>query len=266
MIKVLRTILVPALLFGSAWCAAPAFAQKSEAPPLEQLIDAKPKDPYTRAKLRSELGSLYFRAGEIIYALEEFTTAISVDPKYAPAYSGRGLALFYIQEFVSAEKDFKKALELDPKDPEISNNYGWFLCQTKREKEAQPYFETAYRNPLYRTPELAMLNAGACLARLGEFDQAEDLLNRVLRFSRSNTQANFHLAGISYKRGNFEAAKKQLGEAFAQFEPGPDGLWLLIRVERRLGNKSAETSYAAQLRRKFPDSPEYQALLKGDFE
>ena len=49
-------------------------------------------------------------------------------------------------------------------------------------------------------------------------------------------------------------------------EPSAEVLWLLLRVERQLGDKMAESSLATQLRRKFPDSPEYQKLLKGDFE
>ena len=49
-------------------------------------------------------------------------------------------------------------------------------------------------------------------------------------------------------------------------EPTPEVLWLLLRVEHKLGDKTAEDSLAARLRRKFPDSPEYQELMKGNFE
>jgi type IV pilus assembly protein PilF len=49
-------------------------------------------------------------------------------------------------------------------------------------------------------------------------------------------------------------------------DPGPEMLWLLLRVERKLGNQSDEQSLMTQLRRKFPDSAEYQELLKGNFE
>ena len=43
-------------------------------------------------------------------------------------------------------------------------------------------------------------------------------------------------------------------------------LWLSYRVERRLGNEIEAQSLASQLRRKYPDTPEYQALLKGNSE
>jgi len=49
-------------------------------------------------------------------------------------------------------------------------------------------------------------------------------------------------------------------------DPSAEVLWLYLRVERRLGDNSTESSLAAQLRRKYPDSPEYQELLRGNFE
>ena len=48
--------------------------------------------------------------------------------------------------------------------------------------------------------------------------------------------------------------------------PSAESLWLALRVERRLGQRVAEQSYATQLRRRFPGSPEYQALQRGKFD
>ena len=91
-------------------------------------------------------------------------------------------------------------------------------------------------------------------------------MSRTLRFSPDNLQAKLQLAEIHYKRGNYDAARLQLMDLVRKDEPTPEALWLLLRTERRLGDKSAEDSLAMQLRRKFPDSPEYQALLKGHYE
>jgi type IV pilus assembly protein PilF len=40
-------------------------------------------------------------------------------------------------------------------------------------------------------------------------------------------------------------------------------LWLGIRIERLLGDKDAEASYAMLLRRKYPNSEQTKALLSG---
>jgi len=41
---------------------------------------------------------------------------------------------------------------------------------------------------------------------------------------------------------------------------------LFIKVSRRLGESEPESSFTSQLRRKFPDSPQYNELLQGKFE
>ena len=266
--KTLRYLLVVLALGAVLPIAVPsALAQKSGPPPAEAaFMPAQPKDPRTRAQLHTELGSLYFQGGNLIVALEELTIAISIDPNYAQAYSTRGLVLYHVRELESAEKDFRRALELDNRDPEISNNYGWFLCQTGKEKESIAHFERALKNPLYQTPETAYLNAGTCYLKAGDISAAEESIRRSLRFSPENPQALYQLALVNYSRGNYAAAEQHLNTVVRLTDPSAATLWLSLRVQRRLGDTQGESSSAAQLRRKFPDSPEYQELLKGNYQ
>ena len=263
----LRAVLLAGCLAASCLAPSAAWAQKSEpSPPSDSLMAAQPKDITTRAKAHTELGSLYFQNGNLIVALEELTIAISINPNYAQAYSTRGLVLYHVNELASAEKDFSRALSLDGRDPEINNNYGWFLCQTGKEKESIAYFQRAISNPLYQTPETAYLNAGACYIKLGELAAAEDYVRKTLRFSRDNPQSLYLLGKINYLRGNYDAARENLKNVIRQVEPDAATLWLLLRIEHRAGDAVAEGSLIAQLRRKFPDTPEYQEFLKGNFE
>lgn len=244
---------------------APASAAAAAAAP-EAAVAPLPKDARTRAKLHTDLASLYFQDGNLIVALEELSLAAAIDPSFAPAFSTRGVVLYHVREFDSADKDFRTALGLDERDPEINNNYGWFLCRTGKEREALGYFQKALGNPLYRTPGLAYLNEGECYIRLGDLSRAEDSIRKGLRLMPGNPQASFYLADINYRRGNFDAARKYLMDA-AHAENAPaEVLWLSLRTERRLGNRTAEESLAARLRRKYPESEEYQQMLKGNFE
>ena len=108
------------LLSVAGLTSTPVLAQKTGAQGGgEMLMQAQPKDILTRAKLHTELASLYFQSGNLIVALEEATIAIAINPDYAQAYALRGVVLFHIKEFASADKDFQKALSLDEKDPEM---------------------------------------------------------------------------------------------------------------------------------------------------
>lgn len=261
-------LLLALLAVGAAFLpASAALAQVATQAASEQTTQGGVGDPRTRAKLHTELGSLYFQDGNMAVALEELRIAIAADPSYAPAFNVRGLVNVYLREIALAESDFKEALRLAGNDPEINNNYGWFLCQQAgREKDAIAYFMRALQNPLYQTPERAWLNAGQCALKAGDITAADDYFQKSLRFAPNNPQAQLQLAGISYLRGDFLAARNRLGEVLRAVEPNAEALWLGLRIERHLGDRAAEASYASQLRRRFPASPEYQKLSKGEYE
>ena len=93
-------------------------------------------DARNRAKIHTELASLYFENANMAVALEEVRIALAADAGYAPAYNVRGLVHMYLRENGAADESFRRAVALAPGDPEVNNNYGWFLCQTGREREA----------------------------------------------------------------------------------------------------------------------------------
>jgi type IV pilus assembly protein PilF len=74
------------------------------------------------------------------------------------------------------------------------------------------------------------------------------------------------MAQLRYRQGRYEDARRLVARHAAVARPSAASLWLGLRVERRLGRRTAELSYADQLRRRFPGSPEAQALQRGDYE
>lgn len=226
-------------------------------------------DARTRARLHTELGAMYFQDGNMAVALEEAGIAIAADPNYASAYSVRALVNTGLREFAAAEADFKRAVSLAPGDPDINNNYGWFLCQQRdRAKESIPFFMNAIKNPLYSTPDRAYTNAGACALKIGDFEAARDFLVQAMRVAPDGgLAAQLQLAKLAYTQGNLEEARNRFSEVMqASGQPSAEALWLGVRIERKQGNKAEEGSLAAQLRRMYPTSSEYQEFLKGNYE
>lgn len=258
--KVLFVVLV-----GTA-VVVPALAQQAVAPMSQQPVYGA--DARTRAKIHTELGAMYFQDGNMAVALEELKIALDADPDYAPAYNVRGLVHTYLREMGEAEADFSKALRLTPNDPEVNNNYGWFLCQNGKERQSIAYFLNAVKNPLYSTPGRAYTNAGSCALKAGDMEGAEQYLQQALRLSRDGAEtARVQLASLNYRRGTLDEARNQIGEVMKTMEPvSAEALWLALRIERKLGNRAAESRYAVQLRSRYPASREYQEFLKGNFE
>lgn len=219
-----------------------------------------------RAKSHVELGSLYLLDDKPAIALEEARIALSADADYAPAYMLLGMTHMYLKEPRIAEENFLKALRLAPGDPEISNNYGWFLCQNGREQQSISHFMAAAKNPLYASPTKAYTNAGICSQKLKDDKAAEDYLLMALRVMPSNTLALYWLADLSYRQGRFSAAKQWVTDIERLIEPTSEVLWLALRIERKLGNREAEIRHATQLRRRYPGSEEQRLLNQGKFE
>ena len=55
-------------------------------------------------------------AGKNQEALEAFTKAIELNPKYAEAYNNRGIAHLKLGNYQQAIRDYDKAIKLDPKN------------------------------------------------------------------------------------------------------------------------------------------------------
>lgn len=226
-------------------------------------------DSRTRAQIHTELASMYFQAGNISVAIEELHAAVAADPKYAPVYSVAGLVHAFLQENEKADEQFKKAMSLAPGDPEVSNNYGWFLCNSGKERQSIVYFLDAVKSPLYKTPDIAYLNAGMCAMKANDFEGAEKYLQLSSRLSRDGgLVARMQIAILSYKRGKMDDARGLINSVIKEMDEAtpPEALWLALRLERKRGNKVSEGSLASQLRSRYPNSKEYQEFLKGNFE
>jgi type IV pilus assembly protein PilF len=219
-----------------------------------------------RAKAHAELGMQYLFLGKPTVALDEARQAIGADSSYPLGYNLLALVQMTLKDNSGADENFKRALHLAPGDPEISNNYGWFLCQTGHEKQSIPYFLTAANAPLYSTPTKAFTNAGMCSMSIKDNKAAEEYLTKALRADSTNLDALFLLADVYYREGRLREAKARLDDVHRRREPSAQSDWLGLRIARKLGDNGAENRYAEDLRHNFSDSREYQLLEQGKFE
>ncbi len=219
-----------------------------------------------RARIHTELAAQYFLRGQHAIALEGLDEALKADANYAPAHNMLGLVYGDLREDAKAEASFKRAIALQRNYSEAHNNYGWFLCQRGRHDASLAQFELALANPLYASPERALTNAGLCSLQKGELKAAEDYLQRALRRVPNQPAALLALANVHARQGRLVLARNLLKQAAAITELDAPGLWLGVRVERQLGDRASETSYASQLARRFPDSEEAHWLRTGQYD
>lgn len=219
----------------------------------QQQKDKDSENLIARARAHTDLGSVYYQQKQLEIALDEFTQAAKIDPSFALAYNGLGLVHAALGQDDIADANFRKSIQLEPNNSESHNNYGSFLCARNRIDDSIQEFLTAVKNPLYSTPALAYTNAGICSARKKDMVNAEAYFKKALQIDPLLGVAAYQLATLQFKRNDAAAAKVTLQNVMLG-QPGPELLWLAIRIERAVGAKDAEASYVLQLRRRYPDS------------
>lgn len=219
-----------------------------------------------RAKVHTELGRYYLQAGNNDIALERARIAIDAESGYAPAHNLLALVYMALRQNQLAEQSFSRALQLAPGDPEINNDYGWFLCQTGKPKESIAHFKLAIGNSLYQTPGKALTNAGLCALMIKDDGQAEDYMSRAVRLDRANLTALYWLADITYRSNRLAEAQQIIKELHGRLDPTAESAWLALRIERKIGDREAEARFTGILHRKYRNSPEQQKLSRGEFD
>lgn len=232
----------------------------------ERSTRASEGDLRNRARARTDLAAGYYRNGQLAVALDEARRATAIDATYAEAHGLLGLIYMDMKEQRDADESFQRALKLDANNSELNNNYGYFLCNTGRERESIEYFNQAIRDPLYRTPARANQNAGACLMKVKDYEGAERYLRRSFELDAGMAVPKFLLSRLYLATNQVEKATFYYNVLAKSVESSAESLWLGLRVARANADLRTETQLANELKQRFPQSPEAAALARGDFD
>jgi len=260
--KVLSMAALAALVLGIGACSHNKIIKYDT--PLSNLKnapqDSKQDQKKEAAQVHTELGAQLMARGDLKSADQKLKMAIQFDPDYIPAHTMLAILDERVGLTGEAEQEYRRALAIDPKNGDTNNNLGYFLCHHGREKEAMGYFERALTDPFYATPAKANANAGACLARSGDYKGAEAYLRKALRIDSSDPIALYEMAHVLYAQNDAFHARAFLQRFEAPGQATPDSLLLGYRIESRLGDADAARNYANRLRSQFPESDQAQQL------
>jgi len=222
--------------------------------------DGEPKkDP---AEVNAHLGIEYMRKGMYEPALEKFNKAIRQNPDQQLAQVSLGILYERLGEDDLAEQHYKKAYSINRKDPVTLNAYGQYLCRIGKLDQADQMFLKAVKDPLYELPELVYTNAGICARKRPDLDLAETYFREALRHNPKYQPALQDMVRTTFAREQYLATRAYL-QRLQELEPlQPEFLWIGVRTEASLNDKSGMASYALVLKNRYPESEETQQLIE----
>jgi type IV pilus assembly protein PilF len=224
---------------------------------------SKPQ-PDRAAEINLEIGIEHLRKGNLAQAKEKIDRALDQNPRNAKAQMAAGLLYDQLGETKKADSHFDRALSLEPKNPDFANNYAAFLCRNQRYERGEKFALQAASNPLYSTPEIALLNAGNCARNGKNLERAEQHYRKALSVQPRFAAALFAMAEVELEQQNYLAARAFLERHLAVSRTSPSTLWLGVRIERGLGNTAAANQYAQRLKNEFPSAAETRQLLQSE--
>ena len=170
------------------------------------------------AVVQSTLGDLMRQLERYEPAIEAYTAAIetfdSPDQAQWFLYYARGIAHERLKHWDASEADFRKALELNPEQPQVLNYLGYSLVE-KQEKldEALDMIERA----VVAQPDAGYIvdSLGWALYRLGRYSEAVGHMERAVELMAVDPVVNDHLGDVYWAVGRKLEARFQWRRALS---------------------------------------------------
>ena len=184
---------------------APATAPAGES--RDRITASDESESSKRARVRLELAAAYFGRGQMETALDQVKLALLAEPNLGQAHNLRGLIYASLGDERLAEESFRRALQINPRDTDTKQNFGWYLCQQKRYVEANQQFDQLVAMPQYRDAARTLLTQGVCHAYAGNLAEAERTLLRSYEMDPGNPATAVNLSEVLYRKGDLERAR-----------------------------------------------------------
>jgi tetratricopeptide (TPR) repeat protein len=172
-----------------------------------EIINRKIENPLDANDYTVRGGLLYERRGDYKKAMNDFDTAIELDPGYAEAYKHRGELYLKLGNYKKALKDFYKAIELEPNDiwiVFIYLNCGRACKNLNWTKLAITYYNKAVES----FPRFAYKERGLFYMSCHKYQEAITDFTQFIKLKRKNSDT-YYQRGLAYEKlGRYQKAIK----------------------------------------------------------
>ena len=190
--------------------------------------------------------------GDKYGAIADYNEAIRLNPDYALAYNNRGNAKYGLGDKYGAIADYNEVIRLDPTNDAAYYNRGYAKNELGDKYGAINDYNEAIRiNP---TNDAAYYNRGNAKNELGDKQGAIDDYNEAIRLNLNNDQAYIDRGNVKDKLGDNYGAIADYNEAI-RINPTNDTAYCgLGNVKSGLGDKQGANAYYTEAIRLNPNN------------
>ncbi len=182
-----KNTIIILLIFYAMFTAIKNLTWKNNIVFWSEMVEKYPQN----ALAHSTLGNSFRKSGFLNSAINEYKTALNLDPGYAMDYNSLGSCFYEKGMFPEALNEFKKALKLNPDLSITYNNIGILLGDSGLYKEALACFEHAISLDIRYVQ--AYNNLGATYTRMREWDKARKIWEKALVINPGNKEVKNNL-------------------------------------------------------------------------
>lgn len=186
------------------------------------------------ARSHPDLPQVHVAAGDLHRSMENHAAAVAAYDRAVALYDEQETALWFVHyaraisherlgDWEKAEKDFRRALELNPDHPQVLNYLGYTMVEKHINlDEALGMIERA----VAAEPQSGYIvdSLGWVLYRLGRYDEAIVHMERAAELMPTDPVVNDHLGDVLWAVGRRVEARFQWKRALSlhESEPSPD--------------------------------------------
>ena len=220
------------------------------------------KFDYLKAsKTRVSLGLTYLKNGNFSQAKFNLDKALEFAPRSADA--NFAMAYYYqnVNELEQAENSYQFAMELEPKNPNIANSYGAFLCQNGKYEKAKKYFLKAVNTSSYISSAETYENLALCSRSQGQPEDAIQYLRNAVNHQPGRANSLFLLVRSLVEVQQWQEARVMLRRYEKIAQLSPQSLLMAMKIESGTGNDSAAKGYSDMLLNIYPNDAITKTML-----
>ncbi|HLW24508.1 MAG TPA: type IV pilus biogenesis/stability protein PilW [Steroidobacteraceae bacterium] len=236
---------------------------KGSPPPYQPANHSRKPDPEQAAIANMKMAQEYLRTNNLSRAQERIERALTEAPDNAYVQETAGLVYEQLKDAPKAQHAFAAAARLGKQNPDIQNSYAGYLCRNGKVKAGEKLLLEVASNPVYQTPQVALVNAGVCVEGAGDVVDAERYFTRALAIRPNMPEALLQLGNLALQRGDAKQALDDVQRYLAVNPATAEILWIGFLAERKLGDNTGAASYARRVQSEFPDSQPAQSLRAG---